>query len=68
MDHVNYELISYECNVLLIKRMRNITEYYKNKTSIQWTPGSKIYRSNKKMIFGQKWFLNKKKKKRINHA
>ena len=25
-----------------------------NKTSIQWIPGSQIYRSNKKIIFGQK--------------
>ena len=28
--------------------------------SIQWTPGSQIYISNKKIIFGKKWFLNKK--------
>ena len=35
----------------------------KNKTSIQWTPGSQIYLRNK-IIFGHKWFLNKKIKTR----
>ena len=31
-----------------------------NKTSIQWTSGSQIYLNSKKIIFGQKWLLNKK--------
>ena len=30
-----------------------------NKTSIQWTPGSQIYLSNEKIIFGQKAFWTK---------
>ena len=30
-----------------------------NKTSIQWTPGSLIDRSNHKIIFSKKWFLKK---------
>ena len=38
------------------------------KTSIQWTLGSQITLSSKKIIFNQKWFLNKKIKKCINHA
>ena len=29
-------------------------EKYQNKTSIQWTPGSKIYLNSKKIVFGQK--------------
>ena len=37
--------------------------FMQNKTSIQWTPGSQIYLSSKKIILGQKWFLNKNKKK-----
>ena len=43
----------------------NITE--SNKTSIQWTPRSPIYRSNQKIIFSKKWFL-KKNNKTINYA
>ena len=43
-------------------------EFHKNKTSIQWTPGSQIYLSSLKIIFDQKKFLNKKIKKCINHA
>ena len=31
-------------------------------------PRSQIYHSNKKIIFGQKWILNKKIKERINRA
>ena len=33
----------------------------KNKTSIQWTPGSQIYLSIKKIICGQQFFSTKKK-------
>ena len=35
--------------------------FEQNKTSIQWTPGSEIYRSNKKIIFGQKMNFEQKK-------
>ena len=42
--------------------------FLNNKTSIQWTPSSQIYLNSKKIIFGQKWFLNKKIKKCKNHA
>ena len=34
-----------------------------NKTSIQWTPESQMYLSSKKIIFGQKRYLSKKKHK-----
>ena len=42
--------------------------YLTNKTSIQWTPGSQIDRSNQKIIFSKKWFLKKTIKKPINYA
>ena len=34
-----------------------------NKTSIQWTPGSQIYLSSMKIIFGQKWIFEQKNQK-----
>ena len=38
--------------------------YFCQQGSIQWTLGSQIYLSSKKIIFGQKWFLNKEIKTR----
>ena len=37
--------------------------FWINKTSIQWNPGSQVYLSKKKKFFGQKRFLNKNKTK-----
>ena len=34
-----------------------------NKTSIQWTPGSQIYRSNKKIFFWSKMIFEQKRPK-----
>ena len=41
--------------------------YFQNKTSIKWTPGSQIYRSNQKILFQQKAIFEKNNKKRINY-
>ena len=35
---------------------RSTYSYKSNKTSIQWTQGSQIYRSNQKIIVGKKLF------------
>ena len=40
--------------------------FMQNKTSIQWTPGSQIYRSNQKIFFSKVIFENNKKP--INYA
>ena len=45
----------------IYKAFNTLCKAKENKTSIQWTTHSQIYVSNKKMIFGQKLFLNKKK-------
>ena len=37
---------------------------HQNKTSVEWTPGSQIYRSNQKIIFGEK---NNKENAKIMH-
>ena len=39
-----------------------------NKKSIQWTPGSQIYCSNKKVIFGQKMNYEQKKSKQDKYT
>ena len=46
----------YNNNYLLVIQLQ-----FKNKTSIQWTPGSKVYLSKKKKNCDQKRFLNKKR-------
>ena len=42
-------------------------EFKTNKTSLQWTPSSQIYLSNKKMILGQK-IIGEQQNKKINYA
>ena len=50
MNHHMNKILS--MHLTLLKKLTDMT--VKNITSIQWTPGSQIYLSSKKIIFDQK--------------